>query len=94
MTDYEKVKGTQTEKPQEIDVDSSKDTVYERKDITWVDTNPGDDDNFQPHWEYMERTYTKDEWIALNLKTSVENINALMMGLTDLYELQLENGAM
>ncbi len=60
---YRIVEGFQPEKPQEIDEESSKTTVYLRRNIQQV---PNDDINGNItsgfHWKYEEAQLTKEEY--------------------------------
>jgi hypothetical protein len=68
MTDWKIVHGDI--EPAEIDTTSSPTTVYERRNIKYVEpevvtTESGEVDSETtptPYWEYEERTYTPDEY--------------------------------
>ena len=74
-------------RPQEIDTTSSKYYVYERKDIVKHE----DDDTGVAYYTYLEKQTDKTEWFVTATAENKANIDALMSGLTDLYELQLES---
>lgn len=60
---YRTVEGFQTEKPKELDTESSRTTVYLRRNIEEVpntDMNGDIADGF--HWQYEEARLTKDEY--------------------------------
>lgn len=87
MKEFEKVRGSV--KPKEIDTDSSGYYTYIRKNIKEVheegdDFNPGFDG-----WEYEEMKVLNDEWAVDAIKAVQESNNALMLGMVDLYEMQI-----
>lgn len=88
MYEFEKVRGAV--KPKEIDTDSSGFYTYVRKDIKEVheagdEANPGFDG-----WEYEECKVLNDEWVVDQFKQLKESNDALMLGMVDLYEMQIE----
>lgn len=63
MTDYRTVESMQSDKPFEIDTQSS-DTVYQRKNIRLVSASgtEGETDYKPEHWEYEERKLSRSEY--------------------------------
>ena len=63
MTDYKTVESMQSDKPLEIDTQSS-DTVYQRKNIRLVAASgtEGETDYKPKHWEYEERKLSRSEY--------------------------------
>lgn len=84
MDEWIEVRGSV--RPLEIDTTSSAYYVYERKDIVKNE----DDDTGEVYYTYLERKTDKTEWFVRATAENKANIDALMSGLTDLYELQLE----
>lgn len=89
MLEFIKVRGSQESKPQEIDTTSSQYYIYVRKNIKEVHEE-GDDYN-PPFdgWEYEEAKILNDEWAVDQIEKLKEANDALMLGLVDLYEMQL-----
>lgn len=87
MSEWNKVRGTQTARPSETDTESSQFYVYERKEIRRVDEEG--DGGFKG-WEYLERVTPKQEWILKAVSESKAATDAMLQGMADLYELQLE----
>lgn len=83
MYDFEKVRGSV--RPKEIDTDSSQYYTYIRKDIKKVQEEDPPFDG----WEYLECRVPNDEWAVEAIKAVQESNNALMLGLVDLYEIQI-----
>ncbi len=61
MTDWEKVQGSQPEKPEEFDTTSSAVVVYQRRNIHKV-TVENEDGTTSELWQYDERKLTRDEY--------------------------------
>lgn len=63
MTDYRVVESMQSDKPLEIDTQSS-DTVYQRKNIRLIAASgkEGEEDYKPEHWEYEERKLSRSEY--------------------------------
>ena len=81
MYEFEKVRGAV--KPLEIDTESSSFYTYIRKNIK--ECHEEDFDG----WEYEECKVLNDEWVVNEIKAINGSINDLMLGLVDLYEMQL-----
>lgn len=77
MTDWKRVKGTQTEAPLLIDIVSSPDTVYEHRNI-----EQKQDEEENNYWEYDERTFTKDEYI-LYQSSKISSLDDTLVELKD-----------
>lgn len=89
MLEFIKVRGSQETKPQEIDTTSSSFYTYIRRNIKEVHE---EGDEYNPPfdgWEYEEAKILNDEYIVDYVKSLVEQNEALMLGLVDLYELNL-----
>ena len=61
MTDWEKVQGSQPEKPAEFDAASSGVVVYQRRNVHKI-TVENTDGTTSELWEYDERKLTRDEY--------------------------------
>ena len=76
--EYVLVNGTQTEKPLEVDTESSPTTVYLRRNIKMVpQVGLKGDANYQPeHWQYEECTMTTGEYFNYQIAMKqAEEIN-------------------
>lgn len=64
MTEYRLIESMQSDKPLDIDITSSPNIVYQRKNIKSVEATGSEDDfAYKPkHWEYEERELTQDEY--------------------------------
>lgn len=64
MTKYKLVESMQSDKPLDIDITSSPNIVYQRKNIKLVEATGSEKDfTYKPkHWEYEERELTQDEY--------------------------------
>ena len=87
--EFNEVIGSQATKPSEIDVTTSAYYVYERKDIKKYQEKDADQNVLFDGWQYLERKIPKELWQLETTKKNNENLNAIMMGLTDLYEMQI-----
>ena len=87
MTEWIEVIGTQPTRPSEIDTTSSEFYVYERKDIQ--EYKDPEEESIKK-WKYLERKIPKDKWLIETAKINKQNTDAIMQGMVDLYELQLE----
>lgn len=92
MSEWITVISSQTSKPAEIDILSSAYYVYERKLITaytqYSNSNP-EDIEFTG-WRYLERKIPREQWLLETTAQNKLNSDAIMAGMVDLYELQLE----
>ena len=78
MTDWKKVTGTQSDKPEEVDRTSSPSTVYLRKNIEQVTREvEGSDGKMQTvtEWQYDEKEMTVKEYENMTLMKSVVEEN-------------------
>lgn len=87
MTDWKKVTGTQTERPEEIDRTSSPSTVYLRRNIEQVEREvEGADGETQTvtEWQYEEREMTVEEYENMALMKTVveENTSGIVESVT------------
>ena len=85
MTDWKKVKGTQPDKPEEVDRTSSPSTVYLRKNIEQVTREvEGNDGETVTEWQYDEREMTVEEYENMALMKSVveENTSGIVESVT------------
>ena len=64
MTEWQKVYGSQSEKPSALDTNSSAFFVYQRKNIERV-TSTDEQGSSYEMWEYDERKLTKDEYAKM-----------------------------
>lgn len=65
MTEYKLVESMQSDKPLDIDITSSPNIVYQRKNIKSVEATESRQTDFAykpKHWEYEERELTQDEY--------------------------------
>lgn len=87
MTDWKKVTGTQTERPEEIDRTSSPSTVYLRRNIEQVEREvEGADGETQTvtEWQYEEREMTVEEYENMAIMKTVveENTSGIVESVT------------
>ena len=87
MTDWKKVTGTQTDKPEEVDRTSSPSTVYLRKNIEQVTREvEGKDGKIQTvnEWQYDEKEMTVEEYENMALMKTVveENTSGIVESVT------------
>lgn len=87
MYEFEKVRGSV--EPKEIDTTSSEYYTYIRKNIKEIHEEGSDNSPGFDGWEYEECRVLNDEWAVDQMKQLKENNEALMLGLVDLYEMQL-----
>ena len=64
MKDWEKVQGSQAERPDEFDTTSSPTTVYQRRNVQRVTVNNADGTKAEL-WEYGERTMSREEYAVV-----------------------------
>lgn len=88
-SEFIEVIGSQSSRPLEIDVSSSAYYVYERKNITKYEEKDDDQNVTFSGWKYLERRIPKDQWSLETTAQNKQNLDAIMLGLTDLYELGL-----
>lgn len=67
MTEWKIRRGTQEEKPSEIDVTSSKSVVYLRRNIKEIEVENSFTHEKFHMWEYEERLLTPDEYVQFQL---------------------------
>ena len=65
MTDWKQVRGTQSEKPLEVDSSSSTSTVYLRRNIEEVEVEVSD--SKVKMWQYEERELTREEYAVYQM---------------------------
>lgn len=88
-SEYIEVIGSQPTRPKEIDVTSSAYYVYLRKDIEkYTYEGEGTRPSFTG-WKYKERKVPKEQWQMETTAENKQNLDAIMLGLTDLYEMTL-----
>lgn len=84
MTDLRRVRGTQPEQPNHIEI--NKDTVYERTNIVRVDDDPQEGvegDGFHG-WEYDEVTYGVEEYANIVMGRAFDgDIEAALVALSE-----------
>ena len=86
---FQTVLGTQVEKPQEIDTQSSESVIYIRKNIQRYEIE-ADEYNQEFHgWKYEEAVVPNVLWVQEKLKEQQEVNDTLMLAIADLYEAQL-----
>ena len=87
MTDWKKVTGTQTERPEEIDKTSSPSTVYLRRNIEQIEKEvEGTDGEVQTttEWHYEEKEMSIEEYKNMILMQQVveENTSGIVESVT------------
>lgn len=85
MTDWKKVTGTQTDKPEEIDRTSSPLTVYLRKNIEQVTREvEGSNGEMATEWQYDEKEMTVEEYENMALMKTIveENTSGIVESVT------------
>lgn len=70
MSDYKEVFGSQTDKPEEIEINV--DTVYLRKNIERIVLTE-EDGTIVTLWKYLEKTMTMREYAQMKTKESANN---------------------
>ena len=85
MEEWQKVCGSQEEKPSALDTSSSAFFVYQRRNIERVTYPDEMSDSTYEIWEYEERKLTKDEYA----KMVEEELTAIQLALVEMYERQL-----
>lgn len=85
MYKFETVRGTQSEKPAEIDTTSSQYVVYIRKDIEAFEEMDSEG-NQTKGWKYKECVVPNNNYIVDILAEQKETNEAIMLGMCDLYE--------
>lgn len=66
MTDWKKVQGSQEDKPEEFDTSSSGEIVYQRRNITQIESENSDGSKTKL-WDYEERKLTWKEFERIRL---------------------------
>lgn len=69
MTDWRKVTGSQSERPQEFDTDSSPTTVYQHRNIEQITVENGE--TTTTLWQYDEREMTPEEYKTLSMELAI-----------------------
>lgn len=87
MYRYEWVVGSQTEKPKELDVDSSQFVVYLRKNIQEYEQKDDDGQVIFKGWKYQELVVPNEQFITTALSDQTEINDALLLSISDIYEL-------
>lgn len=82
MTQWQKVFGTQAEKPAELDTASSPTTVYQRRNIKAAVHEDGQGQQVQG-WEYEERQLGADEYERLLAEEESPATQAIMQAISD-----------
>lgn len=67
MTDWKKVQGSQEDKPEEFDISSSGEIVYQRRNITQIELENSDGSKTKL-WDYEERKLTWKEFERIRLE--------------------------
>lgn len=88
-SEFVEVIGSQITRPAEIDVTSSEFYVYERKNIEQYEEKDADQNVIFKGWKYLERKIPKEQWNLETTAQNKQNLDAIMLGLTDLYEMGL-----
>ena len=78
-----------TEKPKEIDTESSSYYVYVRLDIEPYKQYDDDGEVTFDGFKYREAKFSNEDFLADYVKVLTENNEAILLGLCDLYEQNL-----
>ena len=73
MTDWKKVQGSQEDKPEEFDTSSSGEIVYQRRNITQIESENSDGSKTKL-WDYEERKLTWKEFERIRLEDMVSRM--------------------
>lgn len=73
MTDWQKVQGSQSERPLEFDTTSSKNWVYQRRNIEEIEQENSDGGKIKL-WSYEERKLTPDEYESFKTSDLVQQM--------------------
>ena len=76
MTDWRKVQGSQSEKPQEWDTTTSSVIVYQRRNIERITVKDADG-RASELWEYEEREMSREEYAAVRAEVQQEQIDQI-----------------
>lgn len=87
MSEWKEVIGSQPERPDEIDVTSSAYYVYERKDIQKYEETDDEENVIYKGWKYQERQVPREQWSVETTAKNKQNLDAILSGLVDLYEI-------
>ncbi len=67
-------------KPEVVDLTSSENIVYVRKDFTFIPEKTEGEQTTPAHWEYMERQISKEDFdIYVDLQTTRANLDYVAM---------------
>lgn len=88
MYNFQTVIGTQTEKPAEVDTTSSQYVVYIRTDIEPYEIEGEGSEEKVQGWKYKECVVPNNKYLIDQINSQQEAIDALMLGMADLYEMQ------
>ncbi len=89
-SEYREVIGSQPTRPSEIDTSTSMSHVFERKDIQKYEVKDEKQNVIFTGWKYLEKKTPIEKWQLQTAAQNKENLDAIMLGLTDLYEISLE----
>lgn len=89
MYTFNTVIGTQSEKPKEVDSTSSQYVIYIRKDIEPYEIKEEGSEETVKGWKYKECVVPNTKYLIDQLSSQQEAIDALMLGMADLYEMQV-----
>ena len=85
MGEWYEVKGSV--KPAAIDTTSSQYYVYERKDIEKCEEKDENQNVTFSGYKYKEKKTPKEQWAVEAAAKTIQNVEAIMLGMTDLYEI-------
>lgn len=70
MTDWKRVQGSQPERPEEFDTESSAVVVYQRRNVERITVQNGDGTTTEL-WQYDEREMTHEEYETLSMQLAI-----------------------
>ena len=84
MKDWRKVTGTQTERPKEVDMESSPTTVYMRRNIEQIEKKQENAEEKVKEWQYEEKEMSRAEYESMLLIQQVvsENTSGIVESVT------------
>ena len=85
MTDWKIVQSSQEDKPLELDKQSSKHFIYQRRNIERVTVEDMEGKTAEL-WQYEERKLTSEEYAVMHVPELEEELTQTQLALVELYE--------
>ena len=85
MTDWKIVQSSQEDKPLELDKQSSKHFIYQRRNIERV-TVEDTEGKTAELWQYEERKLTSEEYAVMHVSELEAELTQTQLALVELYE--------